>query len=171
MSGLRIELGGEQPAFAAISLLADKLAHKVPLWRMVGEELAQQTNYRFETSTGPEGQKWPQSWRVKMGLGGGPTLVDSGILKTSMTLNVNEQGGEFGSPMEYAATHQFGDVIKAKTSKGLRFKFKAKGANRDAWVTKQSVVIPARPFLGINEENAQRLLDIAEGYLAAGVFE
>jgi phage gpG-like protein len=53
----------------------------------------------------------------------------------------------------------------------MRFKFKAKGANRDAWVTKQSVVIPARPFLGINEENAQRLLDIAEGYLAAGVFE
>lgn len=168
MTGVRIEISGREQAFLAIDGIAQKLTHKEPLWRAIGEEIAQQTNERFETSTGPEGQRWPDSWRVKLALGGGPTLVDRGILKTTLTLNVTEEGGEFGSPMEYAAIHQLGGTITAKTSKGLRFKVRSRSGNQDSFVTKKSVAIPARPYLGINEENGERLLAIASGYLIGG---
>lgn len=166
MNGAAIILSGDNEALAAIGAIAGKLENREPLWRAVGEEIAQQTAERFETSTGPDGQVWPPSWRVKTL--GGKTLVLSGILKQSMTLNVHEDGGEFGSPMIYAAVHQLGATIKAKTEKGLHWNYRRDGANKDSHARKMSVTIPARPYLGINEENANDILAVAEAYLLLG---
>lgn len=46
-----------------------------------------------------------------------------------------------GSNLPYAGVHEFGATIKAKASPFLVFKI---GKN---WISKKSVVIPARPFL------------------------
>jgi phage virion morphogenesis protein len=168
MSFKIVELEGQAAVIAQLDAVAAKLVHREEFWRDIGEEVRSQTQLRFENSTGPEGQKWPESWRVKMGLGGGRlTLVDSGDMRKDLVLNVSEQGGEFGSPTPYALIHQYGGTIHAKTSKGLYFGIKSKGGNRDRLIRKQSVTIPARPFLGINEENGNRLLDIAERWLGA----
>lgn len=166
MNGAAIELNGDTEALRAIGIIAGRLEHREPLWRAVGEEIAQQTAERFETSTGPDGQVWPPSWRVKTH--GGKTLVMQGILKQSMTLNVHEDGGEFGSPMICAAVHQLGATIRAKTEKGLHWNYRTKGANQDSHARKMEVTIPARPFLGINEENEESILDVAEAYLLIG---
>ena len=66
-----------------------------------------------------------------------------------------------GTNSIYAATHQFGDphrVIRAKKKKNLKFKINGQ------WVSKKNVVvnIPARPFLGISEEDDEDIRSILD---------
>ena len=97
---------------------------------------------------------------------GGKTLVDSARLMQSITSNASDTGVEVGTNVLYAAIHQFGGTIRAKTSRGLRFKI---GKGRDAsWATRQSVTIPARPFLGIDAEDEAEIIQIATDWLTPG---
>jgi phage gpG-like protein len=58
----------------------------------------------------------------------------------------------------YGRIHEFGGVIKALTSRGLRFMINGQ------WITKQVVHIPARPYLRpAADENMDRITD-AVGY-------
>ncbi|MGL4885387.1 MAG: phage virion morphogenesis protein, partial [Aeromonas veronii] len=66
----------------------------------------------------------------------------------------------WGSNRIYAAIHQFGGVIKAKTSQGLAFTL----ANGDGVVT-QSVTMPARPFLGINKDDEEDIVHRVRDYV------
>ena len=112
------------------------------------------TRQRFKNSVDPGGKPWKPSIRVKES--GGKTLVDTSRLRNSIRAKSDNTGFVVGTNVIYARRHQFGDkrpvLIKSKTGHGLRFRVGGR------WITKQSVrvQVPARPFLGINEE------DIAE---------
>ena len=88
----------------------------------IGETVKTQTMRRFEHETAPDGSRWSQSLRAK--LEGGQTLTDTGRLRDSITYAVAMDNGsvEVGTNVVYAAIHQEGGVITAKTSKGLRFR-------------------------------------------------
>ncbi len=163
MKGAGIEISGYNEATRAVGIIAQKLEHRTPLWKAVGDEIAQQTAERFETSTGPDGQVWPPSWRVREH--GGKTLLLSGLLRKSITVNAHEDGGEVGSPLMIALVHQHGATIKAKTEKGLHWNYQTKGANAASHARKMEVTIPARPFMGTNAEDEAGILDEAERYL------
>lgn len=125
----------------------------------IGEGLRESTIRRFDTSTGPDGKKWKTSLRVREK--GGKTLVKTAKMKNSIHTEYDKTGMAVGTNSIKATTHQFGDkgrIIKPKRKKALHFKFNGK------WVTKKKVVvnIPARPFLGISEEDEEDIRKILD---------
>lgn len=69
--------------------------------------------------------------------------------------------------VKHAATHQFGDTrtIRPKKAKALRFRVNGQ------WVTKKkvTVTIPARPYLGLDEEDMEELQDQVERFVSREV--
>ncbi len=103
----------------------------------------------FDTQTDPWGRPWKRSVRAE--LEGGETLSDTGRLRRSITYRVLPEGFSIGTNVKYAATHQFGAVIKPKNAKVLRFRLpggvgRRKGG-RGRWVSAKKVVLPPRPFI------------------------
>lgn len=123
------------------------------LHKEIGEALVSSTKKRFKTETGPDGKKWEKSLRAKNE--GGQTLTDNATLKNSITYKAKPDGVAVGTNVKYAAVHQ-GDngkdtIIKAKRKKALYFRV---GGNM---VMKKQVRIPARPFLGINDDDIEEI--------------
>lgn len=113
------------------------------------------TRERMDLQLGPDGNRWKPSLRVQ--LHGGKTLDDSGHLISSITSRSSSNVAEWGTNRIYAAIHQSGGTIKPKFATSLRFRL-ASGA----FVSTRKVTIPARPYLGVNDENAADILDILQ---------
>lgn len=141
-----------------------------PVWRDIGEYLLISTRERFDREQAPDGTPWEPLAEstlqrkmlkgVQRGKGkkrkrlttrkgtlktgaisaalNSKILVESGNLRDLMRYQIGQDGLKFGSDRIYAATHQFGDE------------------KRD---------IPARPFLGLSEEDRQEILDILADHL------
>ncbi|MBP9100484.1 MAG: phage virion morphogenesis protein [Nitrosomonas sp.] len=113
----------------------------------IGEELVDSTKKRFETQTGPDGMPWarnkPSTIKRKgrdQPLTGGGTLMDQ--INYQLTSNDTL---EVGSPTIYAAMQQFG---------GTKAQFP------NLWGD-----IPARPFIGVSDEDEDKIVDIFSLYL------
>ena len=154
MSGARIDievgLGEAQAAFSRLAALGGQMR---PVMTSIGTAVRDSTKHRFETGIGSLGLPWKKS------AGPGKTLVDTGRLRNSITFAATDTAATIGTNVRYAAIHQFGGTITAKTSKGLRFK----GSN--GWANVQSVVIPARPYLGLEAEDRAGILGIVTDHL------
>lgn len=117
----------------------------------IGALLRSSTQLRFNDSTGPDGSPWAAVLR------GGKPLRDTGVhLMNAVNHRVEGNSVLVGVPPPWATVHQFGATITAKNAKALRFKI------GDRWVTKKSVTIPARPFLGISTEDETGIRDIID---------
>lgn len=129
----------------------------------LAEALRTSTRERFKEQKNPEGKPWAKSIRAINE--GGTTLTDSSRLKNSIKSTVASSGFAVGTNTIYARTHQFGDekrVIKAKTSKGLRFKVDGEWKKVD----QVTVDIPERPFLGISEEDMREIKGTLEDIIS-----
>ncbi|MBL8250426.1 MAG: phage virion morphogenesis protein [Candidatus Competibacter sp.] len=139
MSGIEIRSEGLDALERRIGRLLVGLKQPEPLLRALAAEGESQTRRRLEVEKrGPDGTPWPE-WSPGYAATrhGGQSLLDArGDLIRSLTAFADRQSAGWGTNLVYAATHQFG---------------------RDA--------IPARPFLGVSDENFQDLLAIAEDWL------
>jgi phage virion morphogenesis protein len=142
-SGVKLSWGGFDKA---IDKAVKALAHeKRELMENVGEVLVGSVKKRFAQGKDPEGNQWKPVRR------GGSPLVDTGSLRDSIEYAVAGGTVLVGSNKPQALIHQKGGTIKPKKGKYLKFK----GLDgKDVFV--KEVTIPARPYLGINDE------DIAE---------
>ncbi len=138
---------------------------KKRLNRVLSSVVRTSTLERFKRSRTPEGKRWQPSRRAQTEAG--KTLIQSGILKNSIRKASNDSGFAVGTNNIYAATHQFGDpgrriTIRAKTSRGLIFKI------GDQWIRKKQVTIrvriPARPFLGLSEDDMAEIKGTVEDF-------
>lgn len=122
----------------------------------IAEGLRTSTIERFQAEKSPEGKKWKQSIRAREE--GGKTLTKSTALRSSIRSDSSADGLDIGTNDIRAATHQFGDtrIIKAKRKKALRFRVNGR------WVSKKEVkvTIPARPFLGVSEEDEEEIKEL-----------
>jgi len=136
-----VEIRGLEEAKAKLAKLSSKIngAGMQQTMQDIGEVIRFDIEESFEREVSPFGEAWKPSNN------GGKTLNDTGRLKNSFTISATPNSVTVGTNVEYAAIHQFGGVINAKSSKGLRFKA------GDKWVKKQSVTMPARPFFPIDE--------------------
>ena len=76
-------------------------------------------------------------------------LTLNGYLRGQMTWQlVGDRTVEIGSNLPYAAVHQFGATIKPRAAKVLMFR---------GHVAK-SVTIPARPYLGLSDEDRSEIV-------------
>lgn len=110
-----------------------------PLMRKLAFVGENQTRRRIEDERkSPSGEPW-QRWSTayaKTRHPGQRLLQSSGALLDSLTAFADDQVAGWGSKLEYAAFDQFG-----------------------------SDSIPARPYLGLSEDNIEELLDIADAYV------
>ncbi len=131
----------------------------------IAEAVRGSTVERFRTEKGPDGKKWTKSIRAEQE--GGVTLVQSAGLKNSIKSVADASGFAVGTNKIYAATQQLGAknrriTIRAKTSKGLVFQVEGR------WIRKKQVTvrinIPARPFLGLSDEDMEEIKGTLEDY-------
>jgi phage virion morphogenesis protein len=172
MAGVALEIAIDDSELRAMLERAENIDASEELhaaWDAIGEAMVAKTQMRFHEQHGPDGAAWPPSKAaIKEGR---PTLIKTARLLQSMAHNLLDNGVEWGTNVIYAAVHQFGatfDVharnqtiyrhIDARTGElGTRFvkKRQSNFASEHASPA-HSVTIPARPFLGIDDD------DIAE---------
>ncbi len=161
MSGgvrVRVDDGLVRRAFGALDALGADLT---PLMREVGASVVSSTQLRFEAGRAPDGTPWKPSLRAQQVAG--QTLLQSGRLRASITAAAGPRRVVVGTGVRYAAVHQFGATIRAKTAKGLRFQV----GNR--FLIRRQVTIPARPFLGISASDLTAIQAIVARRVAAAV--
>jgi len=159
MAGLRMEISGKDEALAALGEALARMDRPGPLFDEIGRMLTVSTQKRFEAGIDPEGNSWPKSLRAR--LTGGKTLVDTSNLMGSITHEASDEGVAVGTNVIYAGPHQTGATIVAKTAKGLRFEIEG------AWVTRQSVTLPRRAFLGLDEDDESDIVALTGDFLVA----
>lgn len=115
----------------------------------IGETLVASAQKRFEDEEDPDGKAWPKSIRAEEE--GGQTLTDSARLKNSITFKARPEGVAYGTNVKYASVHQEGREIKAKKAKFLKF------AVGKGYAQVKKVTIPARPFIGISQDDMEEI--------------
>ena len=131
-----------------LSKIIQQLKKPKPLFGILGEQLKKDHRQRFSDQQSPEGKKWQPlspSYAARKHKGRGQILVARGQLRNTLAYNYDETKVEFGSGLKYARIHQFG----GKAGRGKK------------------VNIPARPWLGLSEQNKNVLLEKARAHLQA----
>lgn len=119
---------------------------------------------RFRLQISPEGNRWKPSLRAQ--LRGGKTLTKGGHLSGSITSRSGRTFAEWGTNRIYGPAMQLGfegdvnvpahtRVITSAFGRKLRFGVAVSVA---AYTLRQK--IEARPYLGVNDENAADILDL-----------
>lgn len=158
MSGVDVEISLNQNVTVALQSAIDAAIDLRPAMRDIAGHLADTTRARFETSRGPTGVPWKPSGRAIEE--GGKTLVDRGDLVGSIR---EDFGADYaaagpeasGGAAIYAKIHQWGGTIVPRIKKALSF----------AGRVFAKIVIPARPYVGFNDENADYVVDTIADHL------
>lgn len=95
---------------------------------------------------------------------GGKTLTQTARLKNSIHAKAEEEGFAVGTNTIYAATHQFGAQRTIRAKSGGMLKFKVNGVWRQA--KEVTINVPARPFLGMSDQDQQEIQGILEDAMA-----
>lgn len=127
--------------------LRDRSANLSPALLKIGEKLKESSQQRFSSMTAPDGTQWatnkPSTLEHKHG---SRPLTEEGTLGDTIDYQrLGDDGVQIGSPMEYSAMMQFG---------GTKAEFP------HLWGD-----IPARPFLGISEQDKSDILAIIQRHL------
>ena len=142
-----IRVEGMREVEAQMAVLFARTGDLLPLMEGIGEALTASTRRRFEAGAGPDGKPWKPSLRAQ--LEGGQTLLESGRLRDSVHAEIEPDRVMVGSDLIYAAVHQLGATIRPVQASALRFELPGGLGFRSA----REVTIPARPYLGISEED------------------
>lgn len=135
--------------FADVRQFGQDPSELLDIW---GATLEASVRSRFDRGVGPGGIPWPISHRAAAQ--GGKTLVDKGNLEGSLRFEVRPGELEIGfdgmgASSKYARTHQFGAEIEVLV---------------DGEVARK-VTIPARPMLGIDEDDRRDMREVAIEHL------
>ena len=135
---LKITLNDNQ-AIQKLTGIASQLQHPRKLYGLLGETLKKIHAARFEAEVEPTGKRWqalsPRTKALKAKRGKSTKILrQDGYLADRTAYNYDDKGVEFGSDAKYARLHQFG----GNAGRGMK--------------------IPARPWLGVNAQDEQKLL-------------
>jgi phage virion morphogenesis protein len=117
----------------------------------IGEILVPSTRRRFETKTGPDGEPWERNSEVTIARKGRDNpLFDHGDLRRENAYEViGNDTLEVYNTLPYAAMQHFG---------GTKAEF--------PWLWGD---IPARPFLGISDDDKDAILDEIQAHIEAAL--
>lgn len=126
----------------------------------IGAKAANAARERIiRTNVGPDGQPWAPSQRARET--GGKTLLETGQLVDSITYAASPRSVEIGSNVIYAGIHQKGGEIRPGSANALSFQLP-----NGEFATVGKVTIPARPYLGLSEDDEGDIIDLTEQYFA-----
>jgi len=131
----------DEGAVAALERLAALGGNLEAPFKDIGEYLMQRTEERFDTEAGPGGIEWPDiAAETRKRKKHPKILTESRDLRSSFSYAASADELVFGTNVLYAATHQFGDPSRN---------------------------IPARPFLGWDEEDGVEAVEIVLEHIDA----
>jgi phage virion morphogenesis protein len=156
---INIKVAGGEQVIKALARLALNQSDKARLFDEIGINLVENARLRFIDEQAPDGSTWKKSYRAANQ--NGKTLRDTGVLLASLTHALTGSGVEYGTNVPYAAPLHFGAQIQAVAGQYLTFKIPGGG-----FVRKRSVTLPARPFLGLDKDDEQMVLEIIGSFLA-----
>lgn len=142
MTGISISIGADFSAINEVFIALERApSDMTDVFDEIGLMLVESTQDRFDEGVDPDGVAWEPSQRALAN--GDKTLYDRGHLHDSITYIPSSDSLEVGSNMIYAAIHQLGGEA---------------GRNH-------SVVLPARPYLGISDDDNDAIHDILGDWL------
>lgn len=177
MAGVTFEVTfDDSQILGALDRIEEALAPGSGLLRIIGAYGRDSTVRRMEAQTAPDGSPWAglSEAYAAIKLGGYDILYLHGDLRNSQTFQEGASEVSWGSPMIYAAVHQFGATIVPKNARALSFVLGdtfqaghsgAMGKTQAFLVQVQSVTIPARPYLGLSAEDREEIPLLAEEFL------
>lgn len=144
----------------------DKLQDLTQFFQVVGAYVQRRTIKEcFDKEQAPDGSKWQplSEWRTKERRkrhksGHMKILQDTGELRRSIKYQAAKDHVLIGSNLKYARIHQFGGTIHSK-------QFRTSKKDYSHYIVKRSVNIPARPYLGITEQDRQYILKTFQAYI------
>ena len=153
MAGATIRVD-DREVLSALSSLAEKSQNLHPAFKEIGEQMQRNIDKRFADGVAPDGTPWAQNSAATLAAkdkNGNPRkhgdrpLINSGDLRGLIRYDASDKHVEIGSDRGYAAMMQFGGT-KAEFS--------------HLWGD-----IPARPFLGLSNDDEADILQIVNRYL------
>lgn len=166
---IRMQIAGIVETTSMADQIYKRAADLRPLMRDIGSQLETSTEDNFKGSHDPNGVPWPKSQRVHKS--GGKTLVDSAILKNSISSLAGPASVEIGSNIVYARRHNQGFSGTEQVSahrRVLTTVFGVKLAEPKMVPVKafsRSANSLKRQFLGVGKHDEADILAIAEAYL------
>lgn len=138
---------------AAFNRLLTAGTNLSPIFKDIGQAMANSTRARWRKEIAPDGTAWQRLSPVTLKRKRGTKILQDLGMRGGMLGSLNYQlagnnAVEIGVNKKYAATHQFGRG-QMTAIKGRR--------NMPA--------IPARPFLGISEDDRREIVDIIIGHV------
>lgn len=150
MSGVRYSVRvNDAEVQEALNQLIKRGTDLTPAMANIGEELLISHDQRFRDQKSPEGIPWAPLSEATKSLKSknvDTILVLNHVLSGTLNYQASSDNLLFGSPLEYAATHQFGRTTSPNSMI----------PNKE---------IPARPFLGVDESDRDMILDTLSDYL------
>jgi len=141
---------------AALTQLNAQLADMTPVMGAIADIMLRSTKQRFADGVSPEGAKWAPKSPVTLAKYGArksnridvrPLWGPTGTLRSQLAPDSGSDFAEVGSSRVYAAMMQFGGT---------------KASYPHLWGD-----IPARPFLGLSDEDQTNILEEIASYLGA----
>ena len=170
---MQITLHAEDDAVRdALSRLLRTGHDLAPALRTIGEHLLNTTRQRFTDQTDPQGRPWAplsETTRSRKKRNIDKILTEQGYLRGNLHYRTGSDYVETGSPSVYANTHQFGAAkgrfgsfsVIAKAIRGKDTRLQSRPTVALPWGD-----IPARPFLGLSEEDRAEIVDTINEFIA-----
>ena len=158
MAGARIEITVDDAEIRrALGKLNGAVKDMTPVMRDIGEHLLNTTRERFVDQKAPDGTHWAPLSRTtkrRKRRNRDKILTERGFLRGNLTYRADVKSVRVGSPSIYAGAHQLG---------AERGAFGTTGSGRPIpWGD-----IPARPFLGLSDDDRDEVVRLVERFLRA----
>ncbi|MBS0212317.1 MAG: phage virion morphogenesis protein [Proteobacteria bacterium] len=169
MTGARIEITlDDQAAQAALARVQEQLgpAGLALAFKDIGEYLVRATRERGEREVSPDGAAWdPLSpaymrWKQRKRPGAKKLHFDFHMLGDQLSAQVDGDSLLVGTNAVYGAIHQFGGTISHAAFSRVRDKSVSPA---------HGTTIPARPWLGVSDEDGEEIVQIMQGYLRSAL--
>lgn len=174
MSGVTITL--DDAAFSRwLTQTLGRITHLEDALKEIGDILVQSTQNRFGTKIAPSGATWAPNSPVTVAIKGHGSQLrgESKLLGDTIRFQIEGNSLLVGSGMDYATTQQFGAKMGqfGRYSQIARYrKYGEKDFRRYAGTKKGFPIpwgdIPARPFLGVSDQDEADIMRTLTGYLS-----
>lgn len=178
--GITARLVGDDVVNRALRRLAQQIGDPKPVMDAAARLLEESARRRITTTNrAPDGEAWKPSLRALRV--GGKTLEDKGHLRDSITSKATASTAEIGSARRYARIHQLGGDIerragvlsfnksRSRFAKRSAARRRKRGAINVAFHGAYTIHMPARPYLGIDDDDRRDIQDMVTNALRRAV--
>lgn len=169
---LRVNIAGGQQALV---MLQGQIANLTPALTAIKEVAL--TSIRTNFAQGGRPTPWQALSRPRLrgNISSAIPLSDTGRLRASITGEVNDGTITLGTNVVYARAHQLGATIQIPEMviqpprRAFRFTLKDGTVLYRKRIRAHSIVLPARPFMMIQEEDIEIFVKILQSHLTKGL--